>query len=447
MSTALLSRASGEAKNKRRWDADQSADDGARIGAAARRKEEREGAAEQAAFRQSADSDRAVTWQRVISADGEARIVQMRTDAGAYDDRGLASLSARAAREAAATASKGRLVKGGRRIGRVTLSDAELEALTAEICVMILEKRPEKRAKENRLPKAGEIAEIMATGKVAAAMESGDLQGYPADLAACRAKALDLIRAEGGRQDWRDCADAVRRASGEASDLVLNGESESRDLMAEAESHAHMDSYMLPASPARHPIAAETQATLYLTGMGKRERMAIEAALSEGRASAADMAKSCGTKTANAYRVAISKGRSLLRAAMADPAKRAALCAALQSIAEAEEGPRRESESIARLMREPAPKGPQATRLMKAAILAGSPTDAQARRMIRVYYQGSPHSTLLERLTGELRAARRAAEILCTPTIGKEGENELERAKGRIADLAQAHRAERHRTA
>lgn len=417
------------------------ADESAKIGAATRRKERRESAAETEAFNRSMAEDKAVVWERVISANGEPRIVRMRTDAGAYDDRGLASLAARAAREAAAAAKKGRIVKGGRRLPRVALSDAELESLSAELALLILEAQPERRRMEKRLPKAGEVAGKLATGKVADAIESGDLSGYRADLAACRAKALDLIRAEGGRQDWRDCAEAVRRAE---ADSIENA-AENRDLLGEAESHAHSDPYLMAASPARHPVAAETQATLYLSGMGKRERMAVEAALSEGRASAADMAKACGTKTANAYRVAVSKGRKALREAMADPRRRESLCHLLQEIAEAEDGERRQGESTSRIMREPAPMGPAAKRLMREAIRQGSPTDAQARRMARVYVERHPGSTRLELLTGDLRAARIAAEKLVTLPI-EEVERETEELRQRITGLAQAHRQERQRS-
>lgn len=437
MATQLLGRASGQAKNSNQYEADIAADESAKIGAATRRKERRESAAETEAFNQSMAEDKAVVWERVISANGEPRIVRMRVDAGAYDDRGLASLAARAAREAASAAKKGRIVKKGQRLPRVVLSDAELESLASELAIMILEAQPERRRKEKRLPKAGEVAGKLATGKVAEAIENGDLSGYRADLAACRAKALDLIRFEGGRQDWRDCAEAVRRAEADS----IEHAAEKRDYLGEAESHAHSDPYLMPASPARHPIAPETQAVLYLSGLGKRERMAIEAALAAGRASAADMAKACGTKTANAYRKATTLGRKALREAMADPLRRESLCAHLQEIAEADAGPRREdAQSTGSLMREPAPMGPQAKRMAREAILRSSPSDAQARRMVRVYVERHLGTAQLEALSRDLRAARIAAENFSG------SDAELEKLRQRIKALAIAHRHERMRT-
>jgi hypothetical protein len=177
--------------------------------------------------------------------------------------------------------------------------------------------------------------------------------------------------------------------------------------------------------------------------------MALEAAVCEGRASSADMAKACGAKTGLAFRVAASKGRKALREAMADPRRRESLCTLLQAVAEAEEGERRQGESLSRLMREPAPKGPQADRMARQAVLAGSPSDAQARRMARVYVERSQGSYLLERLTTDLRAARIAAEKVAALPVGDAGlaAEKAERLRRRIKGIAQAYRQERQRIA
>ena len=136
--TDLLNTAETEAQAQDHPEAPQ--DEGARIGAATRRKAAREGAAAEAALTESQETGRPVTWTR--KAAGSGRPIVERIDAGAYTAETWPTLTTRAAGKAAGRAAEGRLVRGGRRVGKVTLSRWEREALAAELCILALENGP-----------------------------------------------------------------------------------------------------------------------------------------------------------------------------------------------------------------------------------------------------------------------------------------------------------------
>lgn len=429
----------------------------ARIGALARRKERREAAAETAALVESVKTGRRIYWQRK----NRGRPVLMSADGDRYSDHGLAELCDRAARMAAASARKGRLVKGGKRVGRMTLTDTETAALAAEAAALVLACQasaaatgPESYAATidsqtahtgrpnqalRRLPRMGATAEALNL----------PTDGRPAaerDLAALVGGLLNLCRSD-QRQGWRDAAEALASGTGQdVSTLAATGDLEAAAAgLAEAKQSPNR-----PSDPGRSwPLSPDTQATLYLSGLPRRQRVALAAALTGDRATAADWAilrDRSGAASIGAWHKAASLGRSQLRAALVNPETRATTAAAVAAAAEAENGRRSEADAIREVMAEASPSGPvaaaRAVRLTRQSI----DTD-RALRMARVYCDPCSGPSERQRLAAELTAARRAAAEIADHLAATEEQDQTEAerltwltARERVADLARQSR-------
>jgi hypothetical protein len=245
--------------------------------------------------------------------------------AGRYSDRTLADLARRAAGAACAAARTGRVVKGpqGRsRIAPMKVSAHEQAALSQEAAVEVWRRIVDRDPTGRALPQPGQVAQMFGGADPALA------DPIRQDESALRRWLLGLLR-DDRPQDWRDAAVSIAASRTDAADFDRAAELVSDDLVGQAELEA-ADDRMIDAGVGRDPLTAETQATLYLSGLSAREQGAVRAALSS--APSAVQAAVGLAPSAAAWRKRAGRGRADLTARAADVGP------ALESVIEAHEG-------------------------------------------------------------------------------------------------------------
>lgn len=417
MTTAtLLAEAQAEATVS---EAQAAADEAARIGAAARRKERREAEALALAEGEAAETGRPTYWQRKQTGTGRPSL--MVSYGNRYRPEALAALAAQAAGKAAGRAAEGRLVKGGRRVGRVTLSEFERESLTAEAAILALEAAPGDLAPERGTLAAAlgepDLAERLAQAEALAPRRAAER----ADLLALTAALLARIAhpEKGGSDDWRDVAAAHRNltdanlAEAQAHRRTREGEGRrGAALLAQGQAEAEADAMTAQAGP-ESPLPAEAEAALYLGPWTTRERKALRAALTGSRA-ALWTGRREGAATPGAWHKVTNLGRKALRESLADRAKRRTYCEALADLAEAAEGrPARSREAAAEAWSLPALIREPGRKAAKAPAQVGPGREAAAR-MARLYLTRGPGreaESLARDLAASWRQGREADDL------------------------------------